>query len=185
MKLRFLLAPLFTLAIAFAQPPAGGPNGPGGPGAPRVSALQSYLGLTDTQVTAIRQAQRQAREAQRPLFEKMRTKHQELRTLLAAPNSDAAAIGTLTKELEALRSQLKQGGEGIHAAAVNLLSPDQRTKLQALEAAANLRREIGEAHALHLLTPPEGGHEAGMGAGPGHGPRMGRGKGPMGGAFRR
>ena len=62
------LATLTLALTCLAQPPRGGGRGPEGPGGPggEISALKSYLGLTDAQVESIRSAQKQERDAKSP-----------------------------------------------------------------------------------------------------------------------
>jgi Spy/CpxP family protein refolding chaperone len=170
---------LTALAVA-----AWGQMGPGGP--PPIEELKTYLGLTDTQIQALQQLRRQEMEALQPVHQQMQEKQRTLREQIQAGSTDAAGLGRLLLEIEALRKSVGEIHKKFHEQAVNSLSADQKTKLNALAEAGKLQPTIGQATALGLLEPPQG-PGAGPGFGMGFGPRgPGRGPGPAAGPrFRR
>lgn len=158
-----LLAPVFALAVAFAQ----GPPTPGG-FAPPVTELKTYMNLTDTQITSITNSNQALMTASRTVMEQIRTKRTALQALLTAGSTDAAALGKLLLEIQALEKQITDNHTKAQTAAVSFLSADQKTKLKGLEDASKLREEIGEASRLNLLAAPAPG-AAGVRQGPPNG----------------
>jgi len=155
LKTLSILAPVFALSVAFAQ----GPPNPAG-FAPPVTELKTYMSLTDTQITSITNSNQALMTASRTLMEQIRTKRQGLQDLLAKGSTDAAALGKLLLEIQALEKQVTDNHTKAQTAAVSFLSADQKTKLKALEDASKLREEIGEAARLNLLAAPVGGAPA-------------------------
>jgi Spy/CpxP family protein refolding chaperone len=164
-----LVLPLFVAAVSFAQPPGMGPGQPNGQ--PPVTELKAYLNLSDTQITSITTALRNAADANRTVAEQMHTKQEALRTALTNGSTDAAAIGRTVLEIQALRKQLETNHTKARELAVSFLSADQKTKLKALEDAEKLRDEIRQAHALQLLAPPADAPGPGRFGPGGSGPR--------------
>ncbi|MEO7142581.1 MAG: Spy/CpxP family protein refolding chaperone [Bryobacteraceae bacterium] len=154
-----------------AQWPA--PGRPGQGALPTTADVQSYLALTDAQVQSLHQLRLDERQAVSPLMQQMMQKQQNLNTQEAA-GASAAAVGQLVLDLQAIRTSISTTASNYRTQAVNLLTADQRTKLQALEAAAALRPAIAEASGLGLLTQSQPG-PAGGGPGPNwrHGGRRG------------
>jgi signal transduction protein with GAF and PtsI domain len=154
------------------------------PPTPPVDAVKTYLGLTDTQIQALQQIQRQEAEALRTIHEEMQQKHQALAQQLQGGSTDAAALGRLLLDIQNLRKRIEDAQKNSQAQALNQLTTDQKTKLKALEDAAKLREAIEQATGLNLLIPPTpqpGAGPGGPGMGPGMGPGpRGPGMGPMG-----
>ncbi len=150
MRIRRLLI-LAAPAILMAQPQA-----------PDVSDLKTFLGLTDTQVTQLRELRQQERQALRSVVQQVAEKHRALREALQAGSTDATALGRLLVDIQNLRRQIQTTDESFRSQALALLRADQKAKLAQLEAAAKLAPAIRQATALNLLAPPAG---AGLGLG--------------------
>ncbi len=193
MNIRIFLPFVLLGALAQGQmgPGPGGMMGPGfGPGAQMgqrgLDDIKTYLNLTDAQIQNMQQTRQNAYTNLRTTFDQMRAKHTALRDLLDKGTTDAAAVGKLVLDMEALRKQVQQAQAAVRTQLVAQLTPAQQAKLKTLEDSAKLEPAIHGAYALGLLTPPEG-HGFGMMGGPGmmHGPGparapgMGRGRGPM------
>jgi len=107
------------------------------------SRMQQNLGLTDDQVTAIRQIHQQQREARRQLWQSLRQAQTDLRQL-ALSGGDAAAIAAKKAQVEQLLAQ----GVDLRVQALQqigpLLTAEQRDKLAKLGPAAMWR---GRHHA--------------------------------------
>ncbi|MEO8660303.1 MAG: Spy/CpxP family protein refolding chaperone [Bryobacteraceae bacterium] len=177
MKLALLTA---VASLAMAQGmrgPMGMGMGPGGGGAaPTFDNIKTYLTLTDSQLTAIEAIRTSARTANQQTMTDLRTKETALQALLKSSNPDPAAVGKLMVDIQALRATMHTANTSLTDQAVALLTPDQKTKLASLAAAAALQPQIHEASMLLLLTPPaHGAGEMGPG-GMGHG-MMGMGPG--------
>jgi Spy/CpxP family protein refolding chaperone len=168
MRFRFVF-PLAFAGACLAQigRPAGAPAGP--------QALQSFLGLTDQQMTQLRQLQQQRLQAERPTMQQINAKQQELNQLLATSGADPAAVGRLVIEIANLRQSLPQAGQGLQEQAIAVLTPDQKAKLAQLQDAQKLVPAINQAAALGLIERPA--------PPPGPGAMGPRGVGPAGRGF--
>jgi len=132
-------------AAAFAQP---------GPEHLRTDAVRTYLNLTATQLQSISQVTQQQRRAAESLLQQVVAKDQAIRDLLEKGGADAAAIGKLQLEAEALRRQVRTTETSFRDQARNRLTADQKAKLKALQDAAQLRPAAMQAAELGLLDPP-------------------------------
>jgi hypothetical protein len=145
--------------------------------------------LTDAQVQSLQAIQQQQRQANTAAHQEMQTKQRALREAIAAGSTDAAAVGKLLLDIEATRKRIENSRGGYVDQAKNVLTAEQRTKLQALEAAQQLFDEAHQAVALNLLAAPMPGGGMGMGPALRLGGPAGRGMGPGGrggpGRFRR
>jgi Spy/CpxP family protein refolding chaperone len=148
-----IAAAALAASLALAQAPGLGPR----PGLrqPDFAQLKTFLSLTDAQVTQLQEAQKQLHSTNRSTFEQLAAKEKSLRETLSGGTTDAAAVGRMVLEIEALRKQLKTSRENAVTNAVALLTAPQRTNLAELEAASKLAPAIGQAHALNLLSGPE------------------------------
>jgi Spy/CpxP family protein refolding chaperone len=123
--------------MAAAQP---GPGGPGRRGAGGPERIARVLGLTEEQQARVRDLM----EAQRPKHEALREKaaanREALREALSAGNPDPTAVGELAIEGHRLREEGRKVREAHEQALRQLLTPEQRTKFDALR---SLREERG------------------------------------------
>jgi hypothetical protein len=144
-----------------------------------LDALQQYLELTDQQVTDLKTARETFFTNEvRPLMEQVREKREALRTEMQREAPNAAIVGQLQVDMVNLRNQLKAKHEAQVGQLRAMLTDAQRTKLEALQKAADLMPAIHQARGLSLLTGPEGG----PGEGPGFGPMRAFGRRAMRGA---
>jgi Spy/CpxP family protein refolding chaperone len=118
-----------------AQP---GPGGPGRRGPGGGDKIARVLGLSEQQQAQVRQLM----EAQRPkhdaLREKAEANREALREALSAGNPDPTAVGELAIEGHRLRGEGRKLREAHEQALRQLLTPEQRTKFDALR---SLREE--------------------------------------------
>jgi Spy/CpxP family protein refolding chaperone len=105
-----------------------------------VAALVEFLGLSDQQKEAWRGLQEQRRQEMKPLYEEGRALRQRLREALSAASPDPTAVGEATLALDAHRRKAKEQNEAFRARLEGLLTPEQKEKLAAFEAA---RRTMG------------------------------------------
>lgn len=154
MNFRLVIIALAATAL-FAQ-------GPGGPRMHRMSEpartteVQSYLNLTDAQISNLQQLRQSERAALKPIFQQMRPLHESLRTQKQSGSADPTAVGKLVLSIQSLEQQAAPIRASFQQQALNVLTADQKTKLTALQNAAALMPAIHEATALNLLTPPKG-----------------------------
>ena len=131
-----LFAVLAAAAPALAQgPPPAGPGGPGGPGggpqagAPPEAVLKDALGLTDEQVTALKAALDTRKQAADALMPQLRDAERALADALKAASPDAAQLGSLLLNAQAIRTQLDQVNEAFKAAVTKLLTAAQQQRV--------------------------------------------------------
>lgn len=164
MKTRFLIL-IATAGCMLAQ----------SPDLPPADALKAYLNLTDSQVQALQQIHEQDRHANRATIQKMRQTQANLDDLLQKGGADAATTGRMVLDIQEMQTSLKKTRGSFNAQAANTLTPEQKTKLAALQGALQLMPAIHEAASFGLLAlPEEGSGMGGRGRGPGgpgrHGP---------------
>jgi Spy/CpxP family protein refolding chaperone len=154
MNIRLIVITLAASAL-FAQ-------GPGGPRMHRMSEqaktteVQSYLNLTDAQISSLQQLRQSERAALKPIFQQMGPLHESLRTQSQSGGADPTAVGKLVLSIQNLEQQAAPIRSSFQQQALAVLTADQKTKLTALQNAAALMPTIHEATALNLLTPPKG-----------------------------
>jgi len=161
---------IITATVSLIAQPPGEPGPRPGPG---IDAIKAHLGLTDSQIQSIQQTGRQRDLAHQSANEQIQQKQTTLHDLLQKGTSDAATVGKLMLEMEALRKSIGQIDVTFRDQARNALTADQKTKLKALDDGAALMPAIQQAIGLHLVTPPSP-PPGGPGFGPGPG---GRGQG--------
>jgi Spy/CpxP family protein refolding chaperone len=154
MKLRFVSIAL-AATVMFAQPP-GGPrmHGMSGPG--KTTAVQTYLNLTDAQISSLQTLRQQEHAALKPIHEQMRPLMQSLHTQESSSAADATAVGKTVLSLRTLQQQAAPIHASFQQQALAVLTPAQKTQLAALQSAAALMPAVHEATELNLLTHPSG-----------------------------
>lgn len=122
---------LLCAAIASAQPaPGANPQRAG-----RAAALAEYLQLTPEQVTAAKQLRSDTAQTVKPLARNARDLRKQLAAAMSATTPDTATIGKLTLALHAAREQVRSAVDASKAKFAATLTPDQKAKFDALEAA--------------------------------------------------
>ena len=181
---KMLISLMLFGGLLLAQGPGAGrgpmPRGYGQPGAMGAGlaggaeALKAHLGLSDSQMEQLRTMRREQVQAARPDAEAMRAKAQELRALMQTQSPDPAKVGALTVELKQLREKIEASRDGLSVRAAGILTPEQKTKLSELEAAAKLEPAVRQAIGMGLIEAPKpaaGANKAATGAGMGRGAR--------------
>lgn len=154
MKFRLISITLAATAL-FAQ-------GPGGPRMHRMSEpaktteVQSYLNLTDAQISTLQQLRQSEMTALKPIFQQIGPLRQSLREQEQSGSADATAVGKLVLSIQTLEQQAAPIRASFQQQAQAVLTADQKTKLTALQSAASLMPAIHEATGLNLMTPPKG-----------------------------
>jgi len=155
MNFRLITITLAATAL-FAQGPGGPPHMRGMNAPAKTTAVQTYLNLTDAQVSSLQQLRQSEAAALKPIYEQMRPLHESLRTQEQGSGADATAVGKVVLSMKALEQQAAPIRASYQQQALAVLTPAQKTQLAALQSAAALMPAIHEAGALNLLTPPEG-----------------------------
>jgi Spy/CpxP family protein refolding chaperone len=117
---------------------------------------EQALKLTETQSASWDQLHRQHREALRPLFEKGRGLHDQIRRQLESSKPDPTALGKLMISAHALHGQREAARKDLDEKLAQILDPEQKAKWD-------------------LMKEMRGGQRDGWGHGMPMGPR-----GPMG-----
>ena len=161
MKLR-LVSIALAASVVFAQAP-GGPH-QHGMCAAKMTQVQTYLNLTDAQVSSLQQLRQSEMAALKPIFQQIGPMRQSLQAQKESSGADATAVGKLVLGIQALEQQAAPIRASFQQQALGVLTPAQKTQLAALQSAAALMPTVHQAAALNLLTPPEGSEGHGFGA---------------------
>jgi Spy/CpxP family protein refolding chaperone len=129
---------------------------PGVPYQPGYTELKTALDLTDEQVNQLKRLQQERITASQAVYTQISQKQKQLTDLLTAGSSDAATIGNLNIEIQRLRTQVNtQPPASIKDQALAVLTPDQKTKLEKLQEALNLRAAADQAAGMNLIEYPK------------------------------
>ena len=119
--------------------------------------LQKELGLSDVQVGEIRALREKDGTTSKDRWEKERAANEALEKLMAAPEPDRAAIGEQVRLLSEVRNQAFEARIDERLAFQQILTSEQRAKLQARKADRGKRRiERVRRHMRHRDAGPQG-----------------------------
>ena len=127
------VATLFCAAVGSAQPAMGTPQQRAG----RAAVLAEYLQPTPEQITTWKQLRSDTAAAMKPLAQSAQDLRRQLDAATSAPSPDPATIGKLTLALRSARDQMRSERDASKAKFVATLSPEQKTKFDALQAAGS------------------------------------------------
>ena len=129
-----LFSGLFSLGAVQGQGPGGGrPGGPGGPPPPRGSEeFARLLNLTEAQKAQSRTIREQAAAAAKPYHEQLEPLHEQTEKLTHAATFDEAAVRALAAKVAQLETELHVIHSRAENATFNLLTPEQKAKLEEL-----------------------------------------------------
>jgi hypothetical protein len=147
--IRFLASAIVGTALVFGQaivsplPPIPAPY----------TAIQQYLSLSDAQLQALRDVQKNRAAADQAIYKQISDKQTAINNLLTSGSADALQIGQLTIDISNLRKQLPTSGAPFRQAALDVLTQDQKNKLTALTNALQLQPAASQAIGLDLIDP--------------------------------
>lgn len=151
----FVCIAALTLGVAlesFAQQPGGAPPPPppffGG-------RMAQDLGLSDAQQAQIKSVLDAERATIDPLMKQLGDLHQQMEALTADGSFDEAKVRDLATQQAQVQANLTVEHERIKSKIYNLLTADQRTKLQQFH--ANHQGHPG--HGGRMPPPPPGGNQ--------------------------
>ena len=128
---------LIAAPFALAQRMHGGPHGMGGPGEiggvmflGHLQQAKQALGLSDQQVSDIETIFKDLRTQNQPLRESLHGNMQQIATTLLNNPNDVAAAQTLIDQQTEAERQMKTNALLAASKALNVLTADQRSKLQ-------------------------------------------------------
>jgi Spy/CpxP family protein refolding chaperone len=125
---------LLAAGAAIAQMPQQQPPRPG-------AALAAYLQLTPDQIATWQQIAKDTAAAVKPLADNEQQLRKQVQTALQAATPDPAAVGKLVVAADALRDQIRTLREAAKAKRLAVLTPDQKVKSDAFEAAVTFLRQ--------------------------------------------
>ena len=128
-----------TMAFAAADNGGGKAWGHGHRRGIMSARLAEKLNLSDAQKDQMKALHRSFREENKAFFEQVRATHQELRAAKQA--GDQAKVDSLKPTIESQRAQMKQLHQAEHDKLLSILTPEQRTQLEALKAEHKAKRE--------------------------------------------
>ena len=108
--------------------------------------LTRALDLTEAQQATLATLQQTFADSVRPLFESMRTGHDELEALLDGANPDPAAVGAKAIALHRTKEAMKAAHDTLDSGIEAMLNETQRAQYQALRDA---RPEHGRFERFH------------------------------------
>lgn len=154
MTKRFLMTAMAVslgLGVCLAQGPrhSAGPRHRGGEA--QFESLKGYLGLSDTQVAALRQARRDAFEQAKPSMKENAERARELRAEMSKANPDRNTVGRLMTEMKQSRQQGQTMWTQVREKSLAVLTEAQKAKLKSLEEAAALESAVREARSSGLI----------------------------------
>lgn len=132
---------LLCAAMASAQPIMGRTPQRAGRGA----VLAEYLQPTPEQITAWKQLRSETAAAIKPLVQSAQDLRKQLGVAMSATSPDQAAIGKLTLALRSARDDVRSARSTSKAKFVATLTPDQKAKFDALEAARQFMKHRWQA----------------------------------------
>lgn len=129
--------------------------------------LKVFLGLSDQQIADLLQAQQKQQQAEQDIWTQIDQKQTALNQLLAQNTTDAASVGQLMIDIDALQKRIPDVSKPSRNQALAVLTPDQVAKLKSLDDALKLQNAAYEAISLNLLDGPGFGAIAVLGGAPG------------------
>ena len=117
-----------TASVAIAQQPRR-------PGPPPPRELAEYLGLTTDQQTQIDALHQSMRSTIEPLLDQRRAADEQVHALVEASTPDPTAIGKQVLAVHAIDQQIKSANDAMDQKIAALLTPDQKVKFDAFNAA--------------------------------------------------
>lgn len=130
---RLVMGLMMTAAAAGAAAPTLAQGPP--PGPPPIDRIAAALGLSDAQKATWDDAAQTFRTTTAPLHDQTRALHDEMEALLSQANPDPVAVGQKMIAMHALRAQMDAARQTMDSTVASVLTPEQKSKLEALRAA--------------------------------------------------
>ena len=123
--------------------------------APYYNDVKQYLGLSDAQSQSLETILRNRNQAQQSIWTQTAEKNRQLYQLLESGTGSAAQVGQLLIDIRNLEKQIPTLDGPYRTQALNVLTPDQKTKLLKLDEALKLQPAAFQAAMLLLLEYPQ------------------------------
>jgi len=124
-------------------------GGPGGDFGHMLGFYADALDLTSAQQDQIKAIWQKEKPTMKPLMQQMRQNHQAMNALAESGSFDEAKATALATQNSQTMIQLQVAHARIKSEMMQVLTPDQKTKLQQIEAKHEARWQ------KHTQTPPE------------------------------
>jgi Spy/CpxP family protein refolding chaperone len=142
---------LSVAPILAATPPAdGGPSGEG-----HLQRVADHLGLTADQQAAWKSLFEQHKAETAPLRQEGRELHERLKAAVSTENPDPTAVGAATLALKEHRQKVKAAHSAFETRLTSTLTPEQKTKFEALKAAHQRHGHFMGPRGRNNSTAPE------------------------------
>src|SRR4051794_13218786 len=122
---------------------------------PYYNDVKQYLALSDAQTGSLETILKNRNQAQQNIWSQTAEKNRQLYQLLEAGTGSATQIGQLMLDIRNLEKQIPALDAPYRAQALNVLTPDQKTKLVKLDEALKLQATASQAAMLLLLEYPQ------------------------------
>lgn len=149
-----LLATLPLLVSRAAGRVLAAPQTSNGQCPPPPAVVATFLGFTDEQAQQFGILLNQFQTTVHTLQEQIAALQQQLNTLLGQPHPDPAPVGKLVLQIHALGQQVEQAIQNYHELFANLLTPEQKQKIEEVTVASQLQPVVGSFVTLYLVPPP-------------------------------
>jgi len=123
---------------------------------PDPGEIAATLGLSAGQKAQWDAIHLQLQTSVEPIFQQLRSAHEQLESLASSSNPDATAVGTQFLAVRSLEKQLKATHESAHQKLSAILTPEQKAKFD------SLHHEMGPGHGpmeMHMRHPEPGSRE--------------------------
>lgn len=124
-----VLATILLAIVALAQGPGGPRHGHDFFGGPMMGMFGDFLDLSDAQRTQIKQIFDNAKPTLAPLWQQEMQSHKAMRQLITSGNFDQAKAEAIANQASQVRAQLEVQHALLASQAYQLLTGDQKTKL--------------------------------------------------------
>jgi Spy/CpxP family protein refolding chaperone len=142
-------------SVALAQGPHGAGREGGFFGGPMFDMMSDYLNLSDAQQTQIKSIMHSVKPAMEPLFQQEMQNHKAMMQLIMSNSFDEAKAQTLAQQSASIHEQIELAHARAAQQAYQLLTPDQKTKLNEFMAKQEQRmQEHRQDRAEHEPPPP-------------------------------
>ena len=120
----------------------------------RLGRAADYLGLSADQQANWKSLFEQHKAEIEPLRQERHQLHERLKAAMSAENPDPTAVGEATLALKSHREKMKAAHQAFETRLASTLTPEQKTKFEALKAAHHAHRHRGRQRG-HQDGPPD------------------------------
>lgn len=126
----------------------------GAPEPPPPVVVAAFLSFSETQAAQFSELLKEFQTTVRSLGEQIGVRQSELEGLLSNSGADPVSVGRLVLEIYAIQQQVGRAVQSFQLHFIDLLTPEQKEKVQAVAQAAQLQPAVGAFAALRLIPLP-------------------------------